>query len=280
MYDLTVGQCFSEGWAAMKKHMAPAIVGNLVLLLIWFAMGVIPYLGSFASLILSGPLMGGMFFLFLNIIMDRNPQIGDVFKGFSRFGAFLGLYWLMALITLACILPAAILTVIAAAASEEVGIVVGIVTVLAAIVAMIIIMLRYYFAYFILADDPNCGVIEAFKRSAALTEGYRGTIFLIALVAGLLAMAGYLACLVGIVFTAPLCMCMIAAAYKQLKLIAYGPESLTPAYGQPPYPGQPPYAASVQPPFAPPAQPPLAAPGQPPFNPPPPPPPSNRKPMI
>lgn len=53
------------------------------------------------------------------------------------------------------------------------------------IVPGIIFSLRYYFASFILVDQ-NTGIIESFKRSAQVTQGYKTTLFGFILIVGII----------------------------------------------------------------------------------------------
>jgi uncharacterized membrane protein len=64
--------------------------------------------------------------------------------------------------------------------------------------------------------DKNMGGVDALKASWAVTNGHKVSIFVLILLQGLCALAGYLACGIGIFVAAPLI--MVANAYVYLKL--------------------------------------------------------------
>jgi hypothetical protein len=111
-YELDLGGCFSRGWELVKNNMGLLFVGTLVYLLIEGAIGAvaqIPIIGAVASIanfIIAGPLMGGVFYLFLLAIRGEPAEIGDIFSGFRRAFAqlFLGTLVQGLLIGL-CLLP-------------------------------------------------------------------------------------------------------------------------------------------------------------------------------
>lgn len=97
-YELDLGGCFSSGWELVKNNMGVLFVGTLVYLLIQMAMGglqQIPFVGvgiALANFVISGPLMGGVFYLFIRVNRGEPAEVGDIFSGFRRaFGQlFLG----------------------------------------------------------------------------------------------------------------------------------------------------------------------------------------------
>ncbi|MEI9863532.1 MAG: DUF975 family protein [Limisphaerales bacterium] len=111
-YDLDIFGSFSRGWELVKNNMGLLFVGALIYLFIQLVMGAlgsIPVIGSLFSLanfIISGPLMGGLLYLFLRAIRSESAEIGDVFSGFRRaFGQlFLGAF-IQALFIGLCLLP-------------------------------------------------------------------------------------------------------------------------------------------------------------------------------
>ena len=87
-------------------------VGTLVYLLIEVAIGglaQIPFIGaifSIANFVISGPLMGGVLYLFIRTIRGEPAEVGDIFSGFRRAFAQLFLGTLVqGLLIGACLLP-------------------------------------------------------------------------------------------------------------------------------------------------------------------------------
>jgi uncharacterized membrane protein len=111
-YDLDIFDCISRGWELVKNNMGVLFVGTLVYLLIEGVIGglsSIPLIGalfSIANFIISGPLIGGLFYLFIRAIRNEPAEVGDVFSGFRRgFGQlFLGTL-VQGLLIGVCLLP-------------------------------------------------------------------------------------------------------------------------------------------------------------------------------
>ena len=71
-----------------------------------------------------------------------------------------------------------------------------------------------------LIDTPGeIGTMDAFRQSAAMTEGRRLQLFWIVFVLGLFAACGFVACGVGILFTMPIAACAFASIYEKLRPI-------------------------------------------------------------
>jgi uncharacterized membrane protein len=118
-YELDIGGCISRGWELVKNNMGLLFVGTLVYLLIEGAIGAvaqIPIIGALASIanfVISGPLMGGVFYLFLRAIRGEPAEIGDIFSGFRRAFAHLFLGTLVqSLLILLCLLPFIIMLIV------------------------------------------------------------------------------------------------------------------------------------------------------------------------
>jgi hypothetical protein len=111
-YELDIAGCISRGFELLKANMGVLFVGTLIYWLIQGAIFVvqqIPFVGmlvSLASFVIAGPLMGGVFYLFIRAIRGEPAEIGDIFSGFRRsFGhLFLGTLVPGLLIGL-CLLP-------------------------------------------------------------------------------------------------------------------------------------------------------------------------------
>ena len=89
-YELDMAGCISQGWGLVKDNMGVLFVATLIWFGIQFAasmLGNIPLIGpmfSIANFVISGPLMGGLLYLFIRVIRREPAQVGDVFLGFSQ----------------------------------------------------------------------------------------------------------------------------------------------------------------------------------------------------
>jgi uncharacterized membrane protein len=111
-YELDIGGCISRGWELVKGNMGVLFVGTLIYMLIEGAIGglaQIPIIGalfSIANFVISGPLIGGVLYLFIRAIRSEPAEIGDIFSGFRRAFAQLFLGTLVqGLLIGACMLP-------------------------------------------------------------------------------------------------------------------------------------------------------------------------------
>tara|TARA_X000000950_G_scaffold194212_1_gene234082 strand:- start:826 stop:1746 length:921 start_codon:yes stop_codon:yes gene_type:complete len=128
-------------------------------------------------LIIGGPLSLGYSIFTINLVRKKNPQIGDMFEGFNFFKKALGLYFLYALI----VIGGFILLIIP-------GIYWG---------------LMYSQIYFILADNPNITVKEAFQKSKEIMDGSKLKLFLLQLLYLVLTILSILTLFIGLIAIIP-----------------------------------------------------------------------------
>lgn len=107
---------------------------------------------SFISIVLfSGPLTLGNAYFSLAISRDTNPKLDDAFKGFNSFGTALGTFLLVALFSflwsLLFVIP---------------GIIAG---------------LAYAMTFYIMADNPTIGAMEAIDESKRMMDGHKWKLF-------------------------------------------------------------------------------------------------------
>ena len=118
-YQLDMGGCIMRGWELFKANFGVLFGGMMIYLLVEIVVSVlsaIPLIGfifSLASLVITGPLIGGLFYLFLRVVRGEAAEAGDVFAGFRRaFGQlFLG-HIVTALFMGLCLIPAIIVFIL------------------------------------------------------------------------------------------------------------------------------------------------------------------------
>lgn len=129
-------------------------LGVGVMLLYWLIGGgvsFIPFVGTIASVIITGPLMVGLYLVFLTLARRSPAEVAQLFSGFQRFGTALGAYLLTTLfILLWCLLL---------------------------IIPGIIASYSYAMTFFIIADDPTVGPLQAITRSKEMMRGHRWKFF-------------------------------------------------------------------------------------------------------
>jgi len=129
-------------------------LGVGVMVLYWvIGVGVsfIPFVGTIAGLLLTGPLMVGLYLVFLTLARRAVAEVGQLFQGFQRFGTALGAYLLMMVfIILWCLLL---------------------------IIPGIIASYSYAMTYFVIADDSTVGPLQAITRSKEMMRGNKWKLF-------------------------------------------------------------------------------------------------------
>jgi hypothetical protein len=193
----------------------------------------------------------GLLRIYLAAARGETPSFGLLFSGGSRYPSMLGLMFLLQIPTL---LTGAVR--VGGMASRDPALILGTSALYwaASITMLVLLGLGLFFARFFVADG-NSGPIQAIKEGWAACAGQRGSVFLFAVVAGLIAMAGGLACCVGFFVTYPFA--FVACAVVYTRITGRGPSAAMPAYPAPPPPpafGAPPGTGYGGPPGYPPAQ--------------------------
>jgi len=234
-------EALSAGWRVFKEHalvlVGVSIIYGLIMIAV-IAASRIPTVSIIYNILIAGPLAGGTVIVALKAVRDQHPSIGDLFAGFRDYRHWLGMYWLLSAMLLLSDIPIAIGAVIvsgirglkhfhgippsfdyaAFAKSVEANPALPLVLVMIGIASMVVIfliLLRYAFAYYEAAD--GAGIIESYRRSAELTMGIRPRLLVMGIMLCLFAVAGILACGVGVVVTAVVAQLAFAYLYTQLK---------------------------------------------------------------
>ncbi len=188
-YQIEIGDCISRAWDLVMNNFWFLVGASFVAGLI-AAGGFIPYLGILVGLIVGGPMMGGLYALYLKKIRGQSAMFGDLFLGFSlAFGSLLGAYLICGLLTclglLLCIAPGIYLAV------------------------------SWVFAL-PLVIDKEMDFWAAMELSRKVVARHWWLMFGFLLVVGLLALAGLLACLIGIFVTSAVAEAAIMYAYEDI----------------------------------------------------------------
>ncbi|NQU09672.1 DUF4339 domain-containing protein [bacterium] len=226
-YQLSIGDCISQGWKLVKNNFWLLVGGTAVLFLIQGALGSIPFLGALASLILGGPLTGGLYWLFLRVARGEDAQFGDIFAGFSRGFANLMLTQIVTgLLAVLCLVPGAVLLVagiITGSAGQQPSAamltaplaVAGIVLLVPGLIASIYLSVSWVFALPIVVDH-QVGFWSGMQASRKLVGKHWWTILGFLIVVGLVAAVGVVLCCVGLLVTAPIAIGAMVVAYEQI----------------------------------------------------------------
>lgn len=138
---------------ALRGNWWPCVGLTFVYMAISIILGIIPYVGGLASLILTGPIQLGMTIFYVSFIRSEEPDFNKFFEGFSDFGRALAAFLLMSLFifgwTLLLIVPGIIATY------------------------------RYSQTFYIMMDDPEISAIDAIRKSSDMMSGAKFKLFML-----------------------------------------------------------------------------------------------------
>ncbi len=221
-----LGEWLSEGWALIKDDIVTFAVATLLAGLI----------GGITFGICAAPLGAGLFMMLFAKMRGEPVAIGDVFKGFQKFG------------------PAFVFMIVVGIAAGIASVVLNLIPVIGQVLSPllgIVIGAAVFYSLPLIAATET-GAMDAIKISWEKVQPnlvmYAVTYFVYSLVASI----GVIACVVGIFVTQPLMLAAIAIAYRE----NFGLAGAAPA---PAAPAVPPAPGMAPPPAAPPAAPPPPA---------------------
>lgn len=229
-YELDIFGCVGRGWNLLTSNFWPLVGGCAIYLLIiggisGFAQ--IPFIGplfSIASLLITGPLVGGVYIFILRAMRGQRPDVSDVFAGFrDNLGQLILAYLIPVLIAGAAAIPGAIMMavpIIIMASHEAAN--AGLIALATAGFVLFLVPLIYFsvcWAFTIpLVADRRLDFWPAMKASRAQVGRHWWTVFGLFIVTGLLNLAGMLACCIGMFVSMPLVFIVMLLAYETLFL--------------------------------------------------------------
>jgi len=238
-YELDVGGCMSRGWTLLKNNFGLLFVGVLIYFLIEGAIagfGMIPIIGplfSLANLFVVGPLLGGVFYLFIQAIRGRPAEIGDVFAGFRKnfLQLFLG-YLVCGLLIALCLTPFFVVLVIdmvrVAASSHgappdpkaiihifETQLPVVLTVFLICLIPALYLKISWAFTLPLIIDK-QMDFWPAMQLSRQRVSKHWWLVFGLFILVGLLNVVGVLLCCLGVLFTAPIGLGALMYAYETI----------------------------------------------------------------
>jgi uncharacterized membrane protein len=228
-YDLDIGGCIGSAWSLLKTNFGPVFGGTAIFFLIQIGLGVVGavplvgLVGSVASLITAGPLMGGLYYLLLRNIRRQPSDIGDLFAGFRlAFAQLLLGYLVIALLTFLAMLPGLLMTLIPIVlmVRQHAGIAAG--PVLVALVGFVIAMIpatylgtSWVFALPLIIDR-RMEFWPAMSASRRMVAKHWWLVFGLLVVCGLIYLAGFCVCGVGLFFALPVMFGAMMYAYESI----------------------------------------------------------------
>jgi hypothetical protein len=194
-WHIDIGSCIGSGWDLIKSDFWMLVGASVVATLIASG-GFIPYVSGMFALILGGPMIGGLYGMLLKKIRRQPASFPDIFLGFSVAFVPLMLTSLIAGILtglglLLCILP---------------GIYLGV----SWIFSLALVM------------DRKMDFWPAMELSRKVVSKHWWLAFGLAIVIGLVAILGLLACFVGVLVTIAIAEAALMHAYEDI----FGPRNV------------------------------------------------------
>lgn len=186
-----IGDCFSRGWQLYKNDFWLLLVATAVILLITSGLHSIPAIGNVVGLLFGFAFWGGLKFVFLKRIRGEAADVGDAFCGFKA-----GLVPLMLASLIANVLT-------------TVGL-------LLLILPGIYLLVAWWMFVPLLIIDKRLDFWPAMELSRKTVNKNFWRCLGLFLLAGLVAVSGFIACGVGLFFTVPIGLAAVVYAYEDL----------------------------------------------------------------
>lgn len=216
---LDVFGCLGRSFALWRAHLLPLSGATFLVFMATLLIGVVPIVGSIASLVLTGVFYGGLYFYYLGVMRGEPRELGDAFAGFTRALAPLALANLLQValtvgLLLLLLAPWVLYFIFAFRDGGEPGplafVGVGLCT-----LPVLYLSVAWTFAY-ALVIDRGLGPWTALEVSRRVVTRQWFRLFAVLLLGAIVAMLGLLGLLVGIFFTLPLLIGAVLYAYEDL----------------------------------------------------------------
>lgn len=197
--DLRVSHVFGRAWELYRANLGLVVGTSFVFILLALILsggdtwGLTPAVGNILWLVVAGPLTVGLYSVLLRVVRGEEVRIASLFDGFQHFGRAFGVYVL--------------------------NLVVVLVGFLLLIIPGIIMSVGLFPAMFLVWDERR-PVVETLQRAWDLTRGHKFELFILGIVASIVAILGVVLLVVGFFFTAAFALLAGAVAYEELSLAA------------------------------------------------------------
>lgn len=110
---LQIVKAFGDGWSVSMKHFGKILLAVILFMVLLIIPSMIPIIGGFLTIIIEGPLFGGLAILCLNLIRHNTADMGDLFKGFEiAFGKLLLVFLFLTLMSIVLCIPGIIIMIV------------------------------------------------------------------------------------------------------------------------------------------------------------------------
>jgi hypothetical protein len=216
--SFAIGDVISRGWNVVSANLGLAIGAAALTMVVLLVASVIPCVGSIVNLVIQGPMIAGLWVIFLKLHRTGSATFEDLFAGFQMFLPLFLVTLVQTLITMVAMIPAMGLFFLGGVLSKEseaLGIMVMAVGALVGIVPAIYLGVSWVFSL-PLVVDKKLDFWPAMELSRKVVAKRFFNVFGLLICVGLIAIAGLIALCVGIFVAIPLGIASLAAAYEDL----------------------------------------------------------------
>jgi len=227
-YELDIFGCLSRAWTVMSANLWLVVGGVAIYLLIKGGIGgfsAIPLIGplfSIVGLIVTGPLLGGVYYFCLRVLRGQPTEVGEVFAGFRQnFGQLILAYIVQALIVGAVALPGLIVAAVPTfmmiknEAPNAGLIVLAVFGLLLALLPMLYLTICWIFTI-PLVIDKRLDFWPAMSASRAQVGRHWWMVLGLMVMVGVVKFLGMMAFCVGAFFAVPLALLALSCAYETI----------------------------------------------------------------
>ena len=232
-YDLDIVDCLTSAWRLFQQQFSTLFGPTMMYVLITFGLsifGALPYIGllfNLCSFVIGGPLITGLYVVYLRVIRGETPPLGSLFDGFRRmFGhLFLG-QWVQVILVSLTLLAGLIvlffslgLTVIMGLAKGSASwpafavLAPGLGLILLGLPVTVFLTVNWMFSLPLILDQ-RVGFWTAMKRSWRQVRRHWWSCLALSVVIAILNFFGMLCCLVGLLVTVPISILATMYAYE------------------------------------------------------------------
>lgn len=141
----------AQARASLSGKWGLAVGAYVILVIIMGAVQIIPAVGFVGVYIIGGPMMLGMVIFALALSRGQDVRLAQIFDGFQKFGVALGAYLLMLLFVFLWLLLLIIPGIIATYAYSQ--------------------------TFYIIAEEPGIGPLQAIRKSKEMMRGNKWKLF-------------------------------------------------------------------------------------------------------
>ena len=233
---INVGDCIGTGWRLVTTnlgvYLGVAFVALIIYIVASFVASIIPFVGPLVTIVVSAPLLGGLYYLAIRNVDGEPIDFAMMFKGFDQLGPLVLLALIQALPSIVLIFLAYTgqfatmygLPLSTGSASSGTPVDPRLLTGLSMamflfFVGWIIFSVVWYLIFFFafqLIVDRELGAIEAIMTSVRAAFSNAGGAIGLMILCGLVILLGALAICVGLFVAVPVTWVAMAAAYRMV----------------------------------------------------------------